>query len=359
MPHKYNLKEANLLRTGHQGVYLLDAGDLLNQYLVVSRGGTRRLMGFPEVVGFGSYESMVPATMSAMMYLASSGLTGNVNILTILRGGLNYPIEECAFRAGLRVTNMDFLSCERIIEDDVIKGLDVRYQKVRTCKDCVMIIGDIIASGATMRMCMDHVINWFHDHGGSFKRIVFFTIGGSKAITIMEEMTKEIRKLSPGFEGFTCVFYEGIFNVYEDPGVLGFQVPDIDFYWGDGVISPEFREYAVSHGTPLFEKCIIYDGGARRYEIPDHYHEAVKYWQEVMDASDKVDIMDLVCERLGYDLPISYEDWLKVTHFSRLGDLRVLYDDEMLFVEQARKKTLKEIAEERLDKINKSLKGYE
>ena len=167
MSHEYNLKDSNLAQTRIPGVYRFECENLKNHYFIISDGGTRRLMASPEVVGFGSYQSMVPATMKGMQYLTDNGLEGKVNILTILRGGLNYPIEDCAFRAGLRVTNMDFLSCERIIEDNVIKGLDVRYQKVRTCKDCVLMIGDIIASGATLKMCMEQVINWFHDHGGS------------------------------------------------------------------------------------------------------------------------------------------------------------------------------------------------
>lgn len=356
---KHNLDDAVLVKTRHQSVYKLRQEGLENEYLIVSGDGTRRLMASPEVVGFGSYQSMVPATMKGMQYLVDNGLADDVNILTILRGGLNYPIEECAFRAGLRVTNMDFLSCERIIEDNIIKGLDVRYQKVRTCKDCVMIVGDIIASGATLRMCMEHVINWFRDHGGSFKRIVFFTIGGSNAIDFMEDLASEVKAFSPGFEGFTCFFYEGIFNVYQDKGLLGFQVPDIDFYWGDGIISPEFREYVVAHGYSLYEKCIIYDGGARRYEVPDHYKEVTHYWSEVLEASDRVDIMDLTQERLGYKAPISYEDWLKVTHFTELGDQSVLYSDERVFLAKAKALTLKEVATKRLDQIKQTLKGYE
>ena len=356
---KHNLDDAVLLKTGHQSVYKLRQDGLQNEYLIVSGDGTRRLMASPEVVGFGSYQSMVPATRQGMQYLVDNGLDADVNILTILRGGLNYPIEECAFRAGLRVSNMDFLSCERIIEDDIIKGLDVRYQKVRTCKDCVMIVGDIIASGATLRMCMDHVLDWFRSHGGSFKRIVFFTIGGSNAIDLLEDLTPKVKSFSPGFEGFTCFFYEGIFNVYQDKGVLGFQVPDIDFYWGDGIISPEFREYVVAHGYSLYEKCIIYDGGARRYEIPDHYREVTAYWEEVLEASERVDIMDLTHERLGYEAPISYEDWLKVTRFTDLGDQSVLYSDERVFLAKARALTLKEIATKRLEQIKQTLKGYE
>ncbi len=356
---KHNLDDAVLMKTGHQSVYKLRQQGLRNEYLIVSGDGTRRLMASPEVVGFGSYQSMVPATMRGMQYLVDTGLGGDVNILPILRGGLNYPIEECAFRAGLRVTNMDFLSCERIIEDDVIKGLDVRYQKVRTCRDCVLMVGDIIASGATLRMCMEHVIEWFRSHGGSFRKIVFFTIGGSNAIDLMEDLTDKILSFSPAFEGFSCFFYEGIFNVYQDPGVLGFQVADIDFYWGDGIVSPEFREYVVAHSYSLYEKCIIYDGGARRYEIPDHYHEVIEYWDRVLEASSKVDIMDLTQERLGYKAPISYEDWLRVTHFTELGDQSVLYSDERVFLAKAKALTLKEVATTRLEQIKQTLKGYE
>ena len=58
---------------------------------------------------------------------------------------------------------------------------------------------------------------------------MFFTIGGTKAISIMEAFTREIRTFWPGFEGFYCVFYEGVFTVYEDKGVTGVNVPYIDF----------------------------------------------------------------------------------------------------------------------------------
>jgi hypothetical protein len=175
----------------------------------------------------------------------------------------------------------------------------------------------------------------------------------------MEELAPKVRSFSPGFEGFTCFFYEGIFNVYQDKGILGFQVPDIDFYWGGGIICPEFREYVVAHGYSLYEKCIIYDGGARRYEIPDHYKEVVAYWEEVLEAADRVDIMDLTQERLGYQAPISYEDWLNVTKFTELGDQSVLYSDERVFLAKAKALTLREVATKRLEQIKQTLKGYE
>ena len=115
----------------------------------------------------------------------------------------------------------------------------------------------------------------------------------------------------------------------------------------------------VAHSYSLYEKCIIYDGGARRYEIPDHYHEVIEYWDRVLEASSKVDIMDLTQERLGYKAPISYEDWLRVTHFTELGDQSVLYSDERMFLAKAKALTLKEVATTRLEQIKQTLKGYE
>ena len=57
---KHNLDDAVLMKTGHQSVYKLRQEGLENEYLIISGDGTRRLMASPEVVGFGSYQSMVP-----------------------------------------------------------------------------------------------------------------------------------------------------------------------------------------------------------------------------------------------------------------------------------------------------------
>ena len=127
MIHK--LQSANLRRVGSQtdaGIYRLESEGLLNSYYIASCGGTRSLMRSPEVVGFDSYQCMLPSTTVALDYLKESGLSDDISILTILRGGLNYPLEECCHKVGLTVKNMNFVSCERKLEDGVIPGLDIR-----------------------------------------------------------------------------------------------------------------------------------------------------------------------------------------------------------------------------------------
>ena len=265
-------------------LYELHGPQFTNRYYILSGAGTRQLMAFPEVVGFDSYQAMLPATVAALRLLFP-GAGGDVDILTILRGGLNYPVEEACARNGIRVRDIHFVSCERIIENHIITGLDIKYEKIRVAKDRVLVIGDIIATGDTLRLCLSQVVDRFRRRGGSIRKIIFFTIGGTRAITLMEKMAADIRAIFPEFEGFECFFYEGIFTVYENPGASGINVPDIDFGWKGGCISPEFRRFVLGHPYSLLEKCIIYDGGARRYEIPVHFHEALEYWEGILAGS--------------------------------------------------------------------------
>ncbi len=356
------LRSASLRYVGLQqdtSIYELQSAQLANKYFIISGKGSRRLMASPEVVGFDSYLALLSETVETLRFLFPSG--GDVDIMTILRGGLNYPIEEACFRACVRVRDMHFVSCERIIEDHVITGLDIKYEKLRITRDRTLVIGDIIATGDTLKMCMDEVVDRFRRKGGSIRKIIFFTIGGTRAIPLMERMTEQIGALFPDFEGFECFFYEGVFSVYRDKGMSGINVPDIDFGWNGGVISPEFRRYILARPDALFEKCIIYDGGARRYEIPVHFREVLDYWEGILGRADLIDPFALACEKLGYAGPLGYEDWLAVTAFEDIPQkgLGKLWKDEQALLRRAGEISVRELAERRINEISNVSKLYE
>lgn len=344
------------------GFYGLSSDSFLNRYYIVSSPETCELMASPNVVGYDSYKAMVPPTVSALgelMKLDGSGLD-NVNILTILRGGLNYPIEEACSRCGIRVSDISFLSCERIIRDGVITGLDIKYEKLHTEPACTLIIGDIIASGQTLELCLNYVVDRFRNNGHDIRRVVFFTIGGTKAVRLMEDATRRMREYWPEFQGFDCVFYEGMFTVYEDKGVTGVNIPDIDFGWKGGTISPEFRKYVIEYeNTPaLLEKCIIYDGGARRYEIDAHREEVTDYWQRLKDAAPQSSMKEFVAEKIGYD-KAGYGEWLKICHYAPDAGLEALYAEEQEYIGQLCGQSLAEICDMRLRQLEDYFANYE
>ncbi len=346
-----------------QGVecYRLKGKEFLNEYYIVSEAETRKLLSTPEIVGYEVYRCLLPATSQMMYYFKDTGRVTAANILSILRGALNYPLEESCYREHIRVHDISFLSSERIFnQNEEITGLEIKYSKLTMVPDSTLLIGDIIASGQTLVQCLDYVIDYYRKNGASLRNIIIFTIGGTRGIEILEELSAKIRTFWPEFEGFIVVYYEGIFSTYEDQGVSGINVPDVDFYWKNGIVAPEFRKEVLASRDPVFEKCVIYDGGARRYEIHEHIEEVLGFWNHMLERADKIDFQKLTEEKLGHEIPISYEEWLDVNHYGRLSadKTRWLYRQEQGFVESLQGVTLREIAEHRIVEFTSVLHKY-
>ena len=346
-----------------QGVscYSLD-GSYRNKYYIISEAETRKLMNKPEVVGYEVYRSLVHSTSQMLYFLKCKGLISKANILSILRGALNYPLEEACWNEHIRVHDISFLSCERVFNGKNVTGLDVKYKKLAMINDSTLMIGDIIASGATLVECLRFVIDCYKAKEMKLRNIVFFTIGARKGISILEALTDEIRGYWPEFEGFITIYYEGIFNCYEEgnKGVSGINASDIDFYWKGGIISPEFRRETLSMREALFEKCTIYDGGARRYEIKEHIDEVLEFWNHILEHADTINMKTLTEEKLGHSLDISYSDWLEDTHYENLDkDLTWwLYTQEKGFIMSLDGISLKEMAKKRISAFTTTLTKY-
>lgn len=345
-----------------QGVdcYRLDGGNYENEYYVISEAETRKLLNTPEIVGYEVYHCLIPSTAQMMYYFKEQKKVTTANILSILRGALNYPLEESCYREHIRVHDISFLSSERVFEKDEIAGLEIKYSKLTMVPDSTLLIGDIIASGETLVHCLRYVTDFYRSNGAKLRNIIIFTIGGTKGIELLERLTMEIREFWPDFEGFIAVYYEGIFSTYQDKGVSGINLPDVDFFWKDGIIAPEFRRETLSMRDPLFEKCIIYDGGARRYEIHEHVKEVLEFWEGMLERADRIDMKELLEEKLGYSLPVSYEEWLHYNHYENLPSVQTkwLYKQELGYIESLKDVTLREIAQQRIGEFKAALRKY-
>lgn len=128
-----------------QGVdcYRLEEGHFLNEYYIVSEAETRKLMNHPEVVGYEVYASLVTATSQMMYYLKEKKKITSANILSILRGALNYPLEESCYKEHIRVHDISFMSSERVFENGEMTGLEIKYCKLATVPNSTLLIGDI------------------------------------------------------------------------------------------------------------------------------------------------------------------------------------------------------------------------
>ncbi len=81
-----------------QGVacYRLEGGDYENEYYVISEAESRKLLNTPEIVGYEVYNCLVSSTSQMLYYLKEQKKVTTANILSILRGALNYPLKKHA-----------------------------------------------------------------------------------------------------------------------------------------------------------------------------------------------------------------------------------------------------------------------
>lgn len=342
-------------------IYKINHKSLLNRYYIVSSPSTRRLLNTPEVVSYEVYKCLIDSTCTMLNYFNNQAFITKANILTILRGALNYPLEEACYKDGIDVHNISFMSSERTFDDKGnVNGLEIKYEKLDALDKSSLLIGDIIASGDTFVNCMKYVIEKYQKEKKELRNIIVFTIGGTRTFDILENLTKEIREIWPNFEGFIVTFYEGVFSCYEDNGYSGINKPMIDFIWRDGIISPEFRKETLSHRDPLFEKCIIYDGGARRYEIKEHIEEVLEFWNGLLSKAGVLDKQTLLEEKLGHKIPIDYEPWINVNHYQKLDTsiCENLYKQELDYIASLENISLKEICETRIREFSEAMKKY-
>ena len=83
---------------------------------------------------------------------------------------------------------------KRVFAEDEMTGLEIKYSKLTMVPDSTLMIGDIIASGETLIHCLRYVTDFYRKNGARLRNIIVFTIGGTKGIDILEELTKDITK---------------------------------------------------------------------------------------------------------------------------------------------------------------------
>ena len=85
-----------------------------------------------------------------LYYFKEQKKVTTANILSILRGALNYPLEESCYREHIRVHDISFLSSERVFHEDEIAGLEIKYSKL-TMDQCLSGSNDITDQQGTSR----------------------------------------------------------------------------------------------------------------------------------------------------------------------------------------------------------------
>lgn len=330
MCKKLNYDIADRIDFGQSALYSLNN----EQTYVISHPDSRKLLCEPEIVGYQIPELLLSPIAQALLYFLHKGTVENVNIVNILRGGLNFPIEAACAENGIKVKGVSFLTSERVFLEKRVTRIESKYRKILSFDNATIIIGDIIASGDTLSNTVRYIEENYVLAEKEPKNIIVFTIGTDNTLKTIVRLNRILKERWNKFEGIFVVFFEGIFTVYSNDGVTGLNLPNVDFSLNGGVLTPEYRSSLMKDYHIVLEKCVIYDGGARRFEQIDHIFCILDYWKSLAVKADHVQMRDLLEEKYGYCVPLPFEQWRKINHYGSLttGKLEMLYRMEQVFL---------------------------
>ncbi len=301
-----NLKEI-AKNTGCSVYEIVDGIASQVQRLIVSTPETRAICNDSLTLGVKYtrlLQRMCGKTMSLLQKEGRIHLQEHDTIVfNILRGGLNFGLREAlADEFDWNMHGSSFISAQRArvsknSEDWHI--VESEYKKVYTPKHAQIVIGDIVATGTSLRHGLRALIDEVEANGSTLKSILFFTIGSPKTEEILEEADQLCREKFPDYTKTTLCYIEGRFAVPKSDTRLTIKVTGTDLVKKDALISPELMTSQAEHPAYAIERCVIYDAGSRAFWLPEYVEDVKHYWQQNLAmAKEGMTYSKLVRERM-------------------------------------------------------------
>lgn len=310
-------------------IHRLDDASRVDAY-IVSTPGTRRICNDPRCLGV-DYTRTLSESCSSILREMKDELRlveRDTAVVNILRGGLNYGLREALSSAyGWNAHSTCFLSAQRAkdSEGDDWHITENAYRKLHFPKNASLVIGDVVATGTSLVYALDELVKTARADNVNLRRIVFFTYGGPKALTILNAVDERCRKLFPCYEQTTLFYLEGMFTVPDRSTPLSIKLPGTDLLRYGAVMAPEFIESQYEDPKYPIERCIIYDAGSRAFWCREYILDVIGYWKEVLSMAERgVSFDSFLNERFP---------GLDASRFSS-PDLRKLAADQISYMEQ-------------------------
>lgn len=340
--------------------------DMGIEVLIASTPETISLLNNPEIRGLEFQNKLSEAlkNIAAAIYQsldckAGQSMRSNpIDVLYILRGGLNFNFHNFLAEVSTKFPEVSFISSQRIPDDNGFIVGEASYQKWSIQDNALLCLGDISATGTTLKYALERIVNQYASEGKKPCRLLIFTVGTSRAFKELKSYIGTLNEAwDPIFEGVTVVFLEAIFSLYEgNTDLAATHLPYTDFFRKSFPRSLQFEADCVSKPVTFLERCAIYDGGSRSFEPNTYLKNLKKYWTRLKEQSDTQSIVNLLHLKSDFmDYQLDFDTWLDKrkwwTEF-QVEQLKSLHLEGQKVLNEFTKKSLVEIAQGRLDLIN-------
>ncbi len=251
-------------------------------------------------------------------------------VVNILRGGLNFGLREALGMAfGWNAHTTCFMSAQRARDDSDPESWHITensYRKVYFPPRASFIIGDVVATGTSLRYGLRELIAEAHGQRVDVRNILYFTFGGPKAHEILAELDAYCRTLFPNYGRTILIYLEGRFTCPTLDTPLSIRLTGTDLVRWNSLMAPEFIESQYEDPAYPIERCTIYDAGSRAFWTREYLEDVIGYWRQNLQlAEDGMTYARLLAERFPELDPARFGD-VDLVALSRrqIGDLERL-----------------------------------
>jgi len=259
----------------------------VERYVVTTPQG-REVANRPELLGvdfnLSLHEGMASAFRTApFRELIAGHPESGVCVVNFLRGGLNFEIRRALHSAyGFNRHPSAFMSSQRFRNAEGRWGVkEDMYRKLDIPRDAVLVMGDVVATGVTMKNGLEVILDHLVELGSSARALVFFTIGCHKAEKVLEDLDVKLREAFPSYERTILVYLEAKFRLVDSQTPLRIGIPGTDLIRRGAHMTPELEASQYDVPGSMLERCVIYDAGSRAFDIPHYCEDVAEYWEEM------------------------------------------------------------------------------
>lgn len=281
-----------------------------------------------------------------------------VDVLYILRGGLNFDLHN-HFNFKGHYTEVSFCSSQRLIEEGRVFNAEIEYNKLNLHDNSILVIGDIAATGTTIKFHLLKILKTYRDKGMVLKGIILFTIGTSLVVEELSKLLKDFEDNYPfQIPEIDVIFLEAIFDL--NLGEISYpehNLVNTDFFVKNFERTLDFELARLESVNALFERCIIYDGGSRSFEPSFYFDNLVNYWNKLYNNADKISLKSFLRDRTDlFDYTISDESLDEFYLHKNKTQFEELKQMKIETISKIEERGLRSICEEKLDNLLTTIK---
>ena len=351
---------------GNAALYEIFPGSGI-ETLIASTPHTRKILREPEVrsvefqhlLSHGLHSIIRSLLMSQKTQVASFLQSQPVDVLYILRGGLNFDLHTNLHDVTHTLPEVSFLSSQRIISPQGFSIQEASYQKWSIQDDAILCIGDISATATTILHALSHVMRRYNQQHKKPRWLLFITIGASDVLDTMRAYQETLQQMWGPQCGMTIVFIEQALSLYKgDTALEGIHLPHTDFFRKGYLSAPEFEYDSLTHPISFLEQCAIYDGGSRAFEPRSYMEELRDYWERLLEHAQTLPmdvLLSLKSNLMDYKRP--YDEWVQRGEGWHISEqrLRALYEQGQEALSYLHAHSLQDLCEQRLHAIEQQM----